>query len=214
MKASVTVLLFLTLFRLKLSFIHEKVKSVDAMSWQDAQTKLSNNSLIKEDYFWIGLERDGPKAGRRQLRFGTIENQIMIMKNVALSIKAHINCVTATALGIGFYCMTVFELILVQQESSWEEALEYCRQNHINLAIISSDDIMEEAQINSTAADTDDIWTGLCFITGHWFWVNGEDLDYKRCGVYDRTQNVWKSTDCEQRLNFLCVDKGYDRGSY
>ncbi|KAL1271750.1 hypothetical protein QQF64_030766 [Cirrhinus molitorella] len=119
---------------------------------------------------------------------------------------------------------TVYELIVVHQRSTWDEALEYCRQNYIDLAIINSEDIMEEAKINSAAADTDEVWTGLRFLAGGWFWVNGRAFDYnvwssdgepqcpavnQRCGVYDRTQNVCKPTDCERRLNFLCVKEKY-----
>ncbi|XP_051757350.1 CLECT domain-containing protein [Ctenopharyngodon idella] len=256
MKASVTVLLFLSLFRLKLSVYRFHFYVNEIMSWQDAQThcrlhyydlstvkskdlqKLSNNPLIKEDYFWIGLERDSQDVNKWRWSEGgeaTItfwddkEPNNDHEKCGAVNKNTYKLCDGDCSEHLGFYCMTVFELILVQQESTWEEALEYCRQNHINLAIINSDDIMEEAQINSTAANTDDVWTGLRFLAGHWFWVNGEDLDYKvwsadgelqcpamnqRCGVYDRTQNVWKPTDCERRLNFLCVDKGYDRGNY
>ncbi|KAL1271751.1 hypothetical protein QQF64_030767 [Cirrhinus molitorella] len=115
--------------------------------------------------------------------------------------------------------MKVSELIVVHQKSTWEEALEYCRQNYTDLAIINSKDFMEEAKNNSILADTDEVWTGLRFLAGGWFWVNGDAFDYnvwssdgqpqcpavnQRCGVYDRTQRVCKPTDCERRLNFFC----------
>ncbi|KAL1271754.1 hypothetical protein QQF64_030770 [Cirrhinus molitorella] len=119
-----------------------------------------------------------------------------------------------------FFCMEVFELILVQQTSTWEEALQYCRRHYTDLAILSSDVIMTETMNKSRAALTDDVWIGLRFIAGDWLWVNGEDLEYKgwpmgeelkcpamnqRCGVYNVKQMVWKAVDCECRLNFLCV---------
>ncbi|KAL1271753.1 hypothetical protein QQF64_030769 [Cirrhinus molitorella] len=79
---------------------------------------------------------------------------------------------------------------------------------------------MEEVKINSAVADTDEVWTGLRFLAGGRFWVNKVSFDYnvwssdgepqcpavnQHCGVYDRTQRVCKPTDCERRLNFLCV---------
>ncbi|KAK7176914.1 hypothetical protein R3I93_000988 [Phoxinus phoxinus] len=253
MKASVTVLLFLSLFELNLSVyrFHAFVNETD--SWENAQRhcraryddlstvrgkdlqKLSNNPLIKDNYFWIGLERDGEdnnkwiwsEGGQATITFwnkGEPNNDNE--KCGAVDKNTYKLCDGDCSAHLGFYCMTAFELILVQKESTWEEALQYCRQNHIDLAILNSEDIMEEAQINSTDAETDEVWIGLRFIAGHWFWVNGEDLGYKvwsaggepqcpamdqRCGVYDRTQNAWKPTDCEQRLNFLCVKKGYTR---
>ncbi|XP_077083950.1 putative C-type lectin domain family 20 member A [Siphateles boraxobius] len=253
MKASVTVLLFLSLFELNLSVYRYHFFVNETKSWNDAQThcrlhyddlstvrskdlqKLSNNPLIKENDFWIGLERDSKhkdewiwsEGGQATITFWedgepNHDNE----KCGAVDKNTYKLFDRDCSKHLRFYCMTVFELILVQQESTWEEALQYCRQNHIDLAILSSEDIMEEAQINSTAADTDYLWTGLRFIAGHWFWVNGEGLGYKvwsadgelqcpamdqRCGVYDRTQNVWKPADCERRLNFLCVKKGYNR---
>ncbi|XP_056115257.1 CLECT domain-containing protein [Rhinichthys klamathensis goyatoka] len=250
MKASVTLLLFLSLFELNLSVYRYHFFVNETMNWKDAQSHcraryddlstvrskdlqtLSTNPRINKNYFWIGLERDGrdktkwmwSEGGEATITFwnegepnndnekcGTIDKRTYKLCDGDCSGKQE------------FYCMKVFELILVWQKSTWEEALLYCRKKHIDLAILNSEDIMEEAQIKSTAADTDYMWTGLRFIAGHWFWVNGEGMGYKawstggepkcpamgqRCGVYDRTQNVWKPADCEQRLNFLCVKKG------
>ncbi|KAK7170955.1 hypothetical protein R3I94_000994 [Phoxinus phoxinus] len=253
MKASVTVLLFLSLFELNLSVYRFHAFVNETASWENAQRhcraryddlstvrgkdlqKLSNNPLIKENYFWIGLERDvednnkwiWSEGGRATITFWNEgEPNHDNEKCGAVDKNTYKLCDGDCSSRLGFYCMTAFELILVQKESTWEEALEYCRQNHIDLAILNSEDIMEEAQINSTDAETDEVWIGLRFLAGHWFWVNGEDLGYKvwsaggepqcpamdqRCGVYNRTQNAWKPADCEQRLNFLCVKKGYKR---
>ncbi|XP_073714926.1 snaclec 5-like [Misgurnus anguillicaudatus] len=120
--------------------------------------------------------------------------------------------------------MEDYELILVKQESTWEEALDYCRLHYIDLAILYVDVVMAEAKIASTYAKTDELWTGLRFLSGRWFWVNGEKLEYKawsvgqelqcpamnqRCGVYHRQEMAWKPEDCVKKLNFLCVKKGY-----
>uniref|UniRef100_A0A672QYT6 C-type lectin domain-containing protein n=1 Tax=Sinocyclocheilus grahami TaxID=75366 RepID=A0A672QYT6_SINGR len=108
------------------------------------------------------------------------------------------------------------------QESTWEEALLYCRQNYKYLAILNSDELMTEARDKSRAALTDDVWIGLRFIAGHWFWANGEAFEYKvwssvgelqcpainqRCAVLNRNSMVWEPVDCEQRFNFLCANK-------
>uniref|UniRef100_A0A671NH72 C-type lectin domain-containing protein n=1 Tax=Sinocyclocheilus anshuiensis TaxID=1608454 RepID=A0A671NH72_9TELE len=137
-------------------------------------------------------------------------------RNTSMWIKFHS---IACSWPIPFFCMEVFELILVQQESTWEEALQYCRRHYTDLAVLSSDVIMAETMKKSTAAQTEDVWIGLRFIAGHWFWVNGADLQYKVwssggelqcpalnqcCGVYNVKQRAWKPAACERRLNFLC----------
>ncbi|XP_016335127.1 secretory phospholipase A2 receptor-like [Sinocyclocheilus anshuiensis] len=249
MKASVIVLLFLSLFGLNVSVYRYHFLVNETLSFQEAQKHctqhsdylstvrskdlqdLSSNSLIKEDYFWIGVQRDSAdyykwiwsEGGEATITFwaygqpyyyycGAVHKNTLTL--FALPCKTHLR----------FYCMKVYELIVVHQKSTWEEALEYCRQNYIDLAIINSEDIMEEAKINSTVADTDEMWTGLRFLAGHWFWVNGAGFDYnvwssggeiqcpamnQRCGVFDRTQGVCKPTDCERRLNFLCIKEKY-----
>ncbi|XP_073692767.1 putative C-type lectin domain family 20 member A [Garra rufa] len=247
MKASVTLLLFLSLFGLNVSGYRHHIFVNETLSWNDAQQHcrlhyydlstvrekdlqaLFYNSLITDSTFWIGVQRDSrditkwmwSEGGEATITFwnsgepnnenekcGAINKYRFTLNDIYCSEK------------LQFYCMKVYELIVVHQRSTWEEALEYCRKNYTDLAIINSEDIMEEVKINSAAAVTDEVWTGLRFLAGGWFWVNGAGFDYnvwssdgepqcpalnQRCGVYDRTQKVCKPTDCERRLNFLCI---------
>ncbi|XP_073692766.1 putative C-type lectin domain family 20 member A [Garra rufa] len=246
MKTSVTVLLFLSLFGQNVSIYRHHIFVDKALSWQDAQKHcrkhyddlstvrekdlqaLSHNSLISS-YFWIGVQRDHidnnkwiwSEGGEATITFWNSgepngENEKCGAINKYKFTLYDMPC----SYILQFYCMKADKLVVVHQRSTWEEALEYCRKNYTDLAIINSEDIMEEVKINSAAADTDEMWTGLRFLAGGWFWVNGVAFDYnvwssdgepqcpalnQRCGVYDRTQKVCKPTDCEQRLNFLCV---------
>nr|XP_021333313.1 macrophage mannose receptor 1-like [Danio rerio] len=192
---------------------------------------LSNNPQVTEDYYWIGLFRDSQNPSVWRWSGGEQatdvkwdngqpeeknENCAVVQKSSA---KVHdVDCSWTTS----FYCMEVFQLILVQQESTWEEALGYCRQNYYEFATLSSDLMMAQAKQESKSALTDDVWIGLRFLAGSWFWVNGEAFEYKawsskgdlqcpamnqRCGVYNVKKQNWKPADCEQRLNFLCVEK-------
>ncbi|XP_073692897.1 putative C-type lectin domain family 20 member A [Garra rufa] len=252
MKASVTLLLFLSLFGQNVSVYRYHYFVNKTLSWDDAQQycrqyyddlstvrkkdlqALSYNSLITGQMFWIGVQRDSAdltkwiwsEGGKASITFwepGEPDNYIQ--QCAALNKNKLTLYDKFCSENLQFYCMKVYELIVVHQRSTWEEALEYCRKNYIDLAIINSEDIMEEVMINSTAADTDEVWTGLRFLAGGWFWVNGASFDYnvwssdgepqcpdlnQRCGAYDRTQKVCKPTDCEQRLNFLCVKKKWE----
>ncbi|XP_077085812.1 C-type mannose receptor 2-like [Siphateles boraxobius] len=249
MKATVTVFLFLSLFGLNNSLYRKHYYVNENKQWSDAQQycrtnhddlstvsneelqPLSDNAQATGDYFWIGLRREandqrwrwtgGEEAtdvmwdqGEPYWWYDGKEKCVAVKKSAS---KLHDKLCTST---YPFYCMEVFELIVVQQENTWEEALEYCRQNYIDLAGLSSDVIMKEAEDKSTSALTEDVWIGLRFLAGHWFWVNGEGLGYKvwsadgelqcpamdqRCGVYNVKKKVWKTADCEKRLNFLCV---------
>ncbi|XP_051575710.1 secretory phospholipase A2 receptor-like [Myxocyprinus asiaticus] len=249
MKTSVTVLLFMSLFGMSFNFyvIHFFVK--ESMAWDNALTyckehhhdlstvskedlqQLSNNA--QDDYYWIGLK----KVNHEQNLWNWSEGGMAVINKwdneqpdndaekcgavKRSSSKLHD---APCSWAIPFYCMEVFELFLVQQENTWEEALDYCRQHYIDLAIISAEMIMTEAKSTVTAAQTEDVWTGLRFLAGYWFWVNGTDLHYtawsvegelqcpamnQRCGILNRDEKLWKSTDCDRRLNFLCVRRAH-----
>lgn len=248
-KAIVTVFLFWSLFGLNTGLYRKHYYVNEYMDWSDARQyckknhddlstvsneelqPLSANQQITYDYYLIGLWRDANHLERWKWAGGEDATNVLWDTYEPNSYDEHCGAIrksTSKVHDVGcswdipFYCMEVFELILVEEKSTWEEALQYCRQNYIDLAGLSSDVIMAEAKDKSTPALTDDVWIGLRFVSGHWFWVNGEDLDYKvwsedgelkcpamnqRCGVYDVKQAVWKPADCEQRLNFLCVSK-------
>ncbi|KAK9969864.1 hypothetical protein ABG768_028005 [Culter alburnus] len=118
-----------------------------------------------------------------------------------------------------FFCMNISEFVLVQQEESWEGALEYCRTHYNDLASLSSENRMNSALQRITQVQTEYVWTGLRFLAGEWFWVNGDDLDFTawpqsgqpqcparnlRCGALGKLTKVWTPRDCEEKLNFFC----------
>ncbi|XDV18769.1 hypothetical protein PO909_024401, partial [Leuciscus waleckii] len=69
--------------------------------------------------------------------------------------------------------------ILVYKNKTWDEALDYCRQNYTDLTSLRSHTIMAEVINNTITSQTAYVWTGLRFMAGHWFWVSGDDLQYK-----------------------------------
>lgn len=257
MKATVTVFLVLSLFIVNTSLYRQHIYVNESMTWTDAQKYcrkyhddlstasnievklLSANPKIASEYFWIGLQRDSQSPLLWKWSGGEKASNIMwevgqpdaLHEQCAAVLKSNGKMHDATCLlSITFYCMEVFELILVQKENTWIEALEYCRQNHVDMAGLTSDLMMIEAKNKSAPARVDDVWIGLWFIAGHWFWVDGNNVEYKgwssegepqcppedqRCGVFNKKKIVWKPDNCERRLNFLCLKKNKvtDEGS-
>ncbi len=248
-KATMTVFLFLSLFGLNTSLRRKHYYVNNSMKWSDAQSYcknyyddlstvsneemqvLSENEQITEDFYWIGLRRSyWPwrwTGGEVATDVNWDKGQPNYYNEYCCAVKRSSSKVHDADCDETkpFYCMEDMELILVQQESTWEEALLYCRQNYKDLAVLSSDRIMTEAKDQSTAALTDDVWIGLRFIAGHWFWANGEAFEYKgwssggelqcpamnqRCAVLNRNSMVWKPVDCEQRFNFLCLNNPWN----
>ncbi|XP_029026532.1 macrophage mannose receptor 1-like [Betta splendens] len=79
-----------------------------------------------------------------------------------------------------FFCYSV---VVVEEMLTWEEALQYCRENHQSLASVASETEMLLIQKELTKiVTTDHIWMGLRFLPNHWLWVDGKPLSYEAWG--------------------------------
>uniref|UniRef100_A0A3P9JLX4 C-type lectin domain-containing protein n=1 Tax=Oryzias latipes TaxID=8090 RepID=A0A3P9JLX4_ORYLA len=118
----------------------------------------------------------------------------------------------------GFFCLN---LIVVQEEKTWEEALEHCRENHDDLSSLLSETENRLAQREiQDPTITQRVWVGLRFLGDTWLWVNGDPLEFqawtqtgdpeqqspvqKRCGALSK-QGEWENRDCQEKLNFIFV---------
>lgn len=115
------------------------------------------------------------------------------------------------------------ELILVQENKTWLEALKHCRDHHADLPSLLSETEQLQAQSKMKGAQTDHVWTGLRFHAGYWLWVNGDALEYQaglgtggkspqcpgsyHCGTLAKEEEYWGIRDCEEMMNFLCYRK-------
>ncbi|CAB1338855.1 unnamed protein product [Coregonus sp. 'balchen'] len=79
-----------------------------------------------------------------------------------------------------FVCFDL-NVVLVQENKTWEEALEHCRENYTDLTSLLSENEQLQVQrmMNSNGAQTDHVWTGLIFLAKEWLWVNGDQLEYQ-----------------------------------
>ncbi|XP_027877817.1 snaclec rhodocytin subunit alpha-like [Xiphophorus couchianus] len=126
-----------------------------------------------------------------------------------------VNCNTKK----GFICYDE-RLVLVKEDKTWEEALEYCKNmkegKNYNLATLTTTDDHDFAREKAQLATTEEVWTGLRYLGDEWFWVGGEPVQYqnipscpaKRCGVLEKKRNSsFGIRDCNKRRNFFCYLK-------
>ncbi|KAI4899614.1 hypothetical protein NFI96_029301, partial [Prochilodus magdalenae] len=117
------------------------------------------------------------------------------------------------------------KLILIQENLTWSEALWYCREKHLDLVSVHSEEIQLWVKEVAQKASTEHVWLGLrhtCTL-GFWYWVSGESICYQNwapgngtggedCVSVERTGAVqsggkqqWVSLPEDQELNFICT---------
>ncbi|XP_051263596.1 macrophage mannose receptor 1-like [Dicentrarchus labrax] len=220
---------------------HHKI----ALSWYNASLYCQNNSSelatiteINRDgikkYGWIGLYRD---PGEDWRWIGDVPSDY---RNWAPGEPSNADCAsfdTLTEKWQSNVCSeklnplcSIDNLVVVNMNKTWEDALSYCQQmetpcasssgscsnryNLVSLEYLSDFSYVKERIYR--LATTDEVWTGLRFLAGKWLWVDGERLvDHgmlpdcpsldKHCGTLSKydTSN-WIIRDCSERRNFIC----------
>ncbi|XP_067256514.1 macrophage mannose receptor 1-like [Chanodichthys erythropterus] len=187
--------------------------------------KFINDNHISGDV-WIGLFRvswqwsDQSDSLFRYWRSGEpnnagVDNCAAITSN-ALRDWDDVSCYT----NFPFVCHEE-KLILIKQKMTWSEALRYCRQNHVDLVSVHSEEIQRDVMNVVKWASTGAVWLGLrhsCTV-GLWFWVSGQTVCYQNWAI-DDSENCdsavrsgavqsggdqhWISRPETDRLNFIC----------
>ncbi|XP_063042976.1 macrophage mannose receptor 1-like [Engraulis encrasicolus] len=114
--------------------------------------------------------------------------------------------------------------ILVKEQKTWKEALEYCREHHEDLVSVSSEQIQRWVAGWAKGASTPYVWVGLRYSCnlGFWFWVSGEIICYDnwasdqerdrgcthKVGAVNRKGGKWVSFEENAEHNFICTKEG------
>ncbi|KAL6481097.1 hypothetical protein MHYP_G00091770 [Metynnis hypsauchen] len=117
------------------------------------------------------------------------------------------------------------KLVLINQNLTWREALRYCRDNHVDLVSVLSEEIQLWVKEVVQKASTELVWLALrhTCTQGFWYWVSGFSICYENwapgngtggedCSPVERTGAVqsrggqqWVSLPEDHKLNFICL---------
>ncbi|XP_041926000.1 C-type mannose receptor 2-like [Alosa sapidissima] len=113
------------------------------------------------------------------------------------------------------------KLVLVRENKTWREALQYCRQHHVDLVSVTSERVQRWVRARAKGASTAHVWLGLLHSYGvGWYWVCGQTVCYRnwtqgheqegsfqqRVGAVESGGGLWVSNLTKtDKLNFICT---------
>ncbi|XP_014897065.1 macrophage mannose receptor 1-like [Poecilia latipinna] len=112
-------------------------------------------------------------------------------------------------------------LVLLTENKTWEEAMGRCREMSsasykYDLLSVTRPTDFSYVRDRIYRATSEEVWTGLRFLGGEWWWSDGETLDHQEmlpdcpsqwqhCGMLSKYNTAnWISGDCSERRNFIC----------
>lgn len=122
-----------------------------------------------------------------------------------------------------FFCFHN-NMVLVKENKTWEEALDHCRSQNMELVSLLSTTALVQVLQTSKATETDHVWISLHYLAGTWLWVDRAIDDQQsripqelpqcptwthRCAAFSLSKQRLDSWDCADRLNFICYSKPF-----
>ncbi|XP_060754423.1 macrophage mannose receptor 1-like [Neoarius graeffei] len=180
-----------------------------------------------DDRVWIGLFHNSWKwsdQSKSSFRYWSSNKPSGGLDCAAVSVSephywSDVNCTEK----LPFICHEN-RLILIKQNLTWREALNYCRNHHYDLVSVRTEEMQLWVKEVVQDASTEHVWLGLCHDCAQriWFWVFGtmvcyqdwapgtgtwnEDCSHeKRSGaVQSGGHQQWIDLPQSYKLNFIC----------
>uniref|UniRef100_A0A3B3XUX1 C-type lectin domain-containing protein n=1 Tax=Poecilia mexicana TaxID=48701 RepID=A0A3B3XUX1_9TELE len=114
------------------------------------------------------------------------------------------------------------EVILIKENKTWEDALDYCRDHHHDLVTITNTDDQKRVQEEAKEASTGYVWMGLSYACtlDLWFWVSDEVVSYQNWALDGEMDDCdmsgametggnhqWFKRNDTEKFNFICSKK-------
>lgn len=207
------------------TYCREHYTDLSSINNQEEEDALLQLSSLEEDS-WIGLYSDDHDTWKWS--GGT--NASFFNWTKGNDAAANTKCVVFSQAGwlkrncenkFSFFCFHN-NMVLVKENKTWEEALDHCRSQNMELVSLLSKTALVQVLQTSKAAETDHVWISLRYLAGTWLWVDRAIDDQQsriqrelpqcptwthRCAAFSLSEQRLDSWDCAERLNFVCYCK-------
>ncbi|XP_010764422.1 C-type mannose receptor 2-like [Notothenia coriiceps] len=116
-----------------------------------------------------------------------------------------------------FYCYDD-KVILIKEKKTWDEALDYCRENYHDLVSITDSHQQKLVEKKAKMADTEFVWLGMRYTCtlDLWFWVSDRLVCYDNWAQEEKIEGCDRATAMKrdgkwyerregESLNFICA---------
>uniref|UniRef100_W5M6M5 C-type lectin domain-containing protein n=1 Tax=Lepisosteus oculatus TaxID=7918 RepID=W5M6M5_LEPOC len=163
---------------------HCRQQHTDLVTISSPRENQAVRKTARGSVFWIGLFNqpwewsDGGDSSFRLWAPGDPDNQNRTELCVSVtgpsvivspSVWYDMNCLTALSF---LCCDDARDIVLVKENRSWEEALDYCRTHHTDLTSLLSQTEQDLAALEVEGARSPHVWLGLRHFTAHWRWYS------------------------------------------
>ncbi|XP_052416945.1 macrophage mannose receptor 1-like isoform X2 [Carassius gibelio] len=185
--------------------------TADNMNDTNELKKSVNDGSVQN--IWIGLQKTGRDEWKWSsgepvlyLDWATAKPNLSDEKECVMMSGGHWYAGACRA--IVTFIMYNPELIVIRENVTWSEALRYCRQNHVDLVSVHSEEMQRRVMNVVKRASTAEVWLGLRYshILGIWYWVSGDTVCYQNWAPGNGTSEE----DCEHTVRSGAVQSGGD----
>ncbi|XP_071372194.1 C-type mannose receptor 2-like isoform X2 [Centroberyx affinis] len=203
------------------------ILSSDLVSIQSAEENEAVQKVSQSQTVWIGLFKD-----RWKWSDGSNSSFRYWKPNQPNYFRGNQDCVAAVFRDKGqwndlrcdikrkFVCHE--NLILIRENMTWNEAMSYCREHHVDLVYITANEIHEWVAEKAKNATSSHVWLGLRFSCSFdfWFWIKSYAGCYQNwapgqgpegqygCGITGAIEATggqqWVGLPETEKLNFIC----------
>ncbi|KAI9524327.1 hypothetical protein NQZ68_018009 [Dissostichus eleginoides] len=195
------------------------ITQINSTDFKEDIKRLSNS----DKYLWIGLFRDtwiwsdGKNVSFRN--WDPDSSKDVASKTCAMTTSKGKWSSDKCTEEKPFYCYDD-KVILIKENKTWDEALDYCREKHHDLVSITDSHQQRWVQKTAKMADTEFVWLGMRYTCtlDLWFWVIDRLVCYDNWAQQEKTRLVhcdmatvmerdgkWYKKADNEKFHFICA---------
>uniref|UniRef100_A0A3B1IFI1 C-type lectin domain-containing protein n=1 Tax=Astyanax mexicanus TaxID=7994 RepID=A0A3B1IFI1_ASTMX len=108
----------------------------------------------------------------------------------------------------GLLLSDLVPLVLITEKKTWRDALSYCRENHVDLVSVHTEEIQRRVEAVIKVASTDNVWIWSDGSNSPYRnWISGEPNSPEKDNcveLWSESEYRWNDAGCTYPSPFVC----------